>query len=568
MADLDRVFWIRNNLRIITKDGRLTQLNPNVCQMSQHNSVQLQRERGLPVRELLLKARQWGGTTWITAEGFYEIDHNSNWNAMAVSVDADSTDHIFRIIRLYHDELPRGIRKATDNTNRKEIIYSRPHRSRFLSQTAGKTSLGRSFTCQYLHCSEVAFWENAELLMSGLEQIVPYKPGTTIIQETTANMQGGYFYNIFSDAVDRRKRYPDDYAGWMPVFMPWYKFPEYAVDPPAGFGFSKEERSIQKRFDLTEAQLYWRRLKLDSLNGDVSLLAREYPATWREAFQQSGNPVFPAELIAYQDSTVKEAKRYLFDETSGVPAPELTDELTNCWFILQMPKEDHDYAVGIDTKEGRLSDVNNPKSKTDRDGVAILDRNTGEYVAIYIGQSDQKELAVQALRACVFYNEAYVAPEIPQSMILLNYFREHGYPNVYNRQRHEDHETETESEVLGWRTTGITRKWLVDDFIVACKDSVRVCFQQVVDEMRTFVRTGNGRPDHLPGEHDDLLFAAMIAYQAHKRCPMGQRALKITHTGGPSPEHEDSDNDLARVGAVDDWVPGEDDDEEEEEHTD
>jgi intein/homing endonuclease len=923
MADLDRVFWIRNNLRIITKDGRLIRLEPNIGQMMLHNSVQLQRERGLPVRVKLLKPRQVGWTTWTIAEGFYEVYSKPNWKAMAVSVDSDSTDNIFKMARTYHEELPASLQRKMDNTNKKEIVYSRPHRSSIISQTAGKLSLGRSFMAQYLLCSEIAFWENAATQMSGLEDVVSLKPGTTIIQETTANGQGGYFYEGFWEAVDKRKRYPDDYSDYIPVFFPWYKFPEYAVEPSSGFVFTREDRSIQKRFDLTDAQLYWRHLKIKEKNGDVSLFMQEYPAcvvagtrvgtnrgiipveqivagnvgtfgvvdhvyeqrpsqtyrlttelgyivegtedhpiflaegqplfpdwketvplakciagmkialappmlaqeeyvekwreagvdcsvritpdwgrflgyfmgdgsyhsdtlsvvctrkdedvaadvdalirkllglnpkrrcvgshdggteirvgsqrlrsafgklgivelgkrktrrivkvpeciwrspraviveflrglfesdgfsnrqtgdvkffskyqefiddvqllllafgitskgtsvkklsgdgheymgrelrlrareallfhqrigfisarkrqngrtkcrdkqpdvlsdrvksvesvgvkitydltvrdghafdangikthnTAREAFQQSGNPVFPPELIAYQDSTVKEPKRYLFDETSGVPKPELTDDSFSVWWILEMPKEGHSYSMGIDTAEGRLSDVNNPKSKLDMDGCSILDRSTGNYVAIYMGRGDQKELAVQAMRAAIFYNEAYVAPEIPQSMILLNYFKEHGYPNLYNRQRHEDRESETESEVLGWRTTAITRKWLVDDWITATKDSLRVGFQQIVDQMRTFVRTSNGRPDHLPGEHDDLLISAMIAYQAHKRCPMSDLPMKTAHTGeAAAPEREDEDDDLARIGAVDDWIPGEDDDDDNEE---
>jgi len=256
-------------------------------------------------------------------------------------------------------------------------------------------------------------------------------------------------------------------------------------------------------------------------------------------------------------------ERILFEEKSGSVTAVPVEELGNIWLINARPRDGHDYAIGIDTMEGRISDVKNPKSNLDFDAIVVLDRNTGEVAAVYHGRGDQAELARQAFRAAVWYNEAYVAPEIPQSMILLNYFKERGYPYIYNRQRHEDRMSEGESEVLGWRTTAITRKWLVDDFVVALKEaSVRLVFPELVEEMRGFVRDKNGRPGHLPGEHDDLLFAAMIAFQVHKRCPLATKQYESNYTGSDdeSGEKDETLNSLAVVGAFDDEPLGDDDD--------
>jgi hypothetical protein len=561
--DAKRLQWIQSNLRITTKEGVLSCLFPNVPQLRLHMCMQAQRQRNLPVRIDMLKFRQWGGSTWIEAEGFFEVHQRPNWRAMAVSVDAQSTDHIFGMTKLFEEELPDPIKRAKDNTNRKEIVFSRPHRSRFMSQTAGTMSLGHSFTAQFLHCSEISRWENAETQMAGLQEIVPLKPGTTIIRETTANGQGGYFFESWVENIKRLRRDPDDYSGYMPVFMSWDMFSDYAITPPAGIVFSKFERDLQRQHHLTNAQLYWRRMKLEEMNGDLGHFMEQYPLTWQEAFQVSGNPVFAAGIVALQAAYQKDNfQRVLFDEGGGNTTMVPTEETQNVWLIHKPPVDDHEYAMGIDTMEGRLSDSNNPKSKLDLDGVTIMDRNTGEVVAYYEGRGDQRELARQAYRAAVYYHEAYVAPEIPQSMILLDYFKERGYPFLYNRQRHEDRQTEGESEVLGWRTTAITRKWLVEDMVVACKEgSVKLIFPELIGQMQGFVRDKNGRPGHLPGEHDDGLFSAMIAYQVHKRTPFGRSMVKQTRTGDGG-EREKTDDDLARVGAVDNWDPADEEDEE------
>jgi|GEM_PF-2356809 hypothetical protein len=565
--DAERLQWIATKLHIVTKGGQRVLLTPNSVQLRLHMAMQQQRCRGLPVRLDLLKFRQWGGSTWLEAEGFYEVMKFANWRAMAVSVDADSTDHIFGMTKIFEEDLPAGDKRPKDATNRKEIKFTRPHRSQFIAQTAGKISLGHSFTAQFLHCSEIARWENAETQMGGLQEIVPLRAGTTIVRETTANGQGGFFYDAWRENVRRRRRHPDDYSGYLPVFVGWYMFPDYAIAPRPGTVFSREERALQHKLNLTDAQLYWRRTKLAEMNGDLGLFQEQYPSCWEEAFQVSGNPVFSAEIQTLQRLYLATGgrRRVVFDETSGTVEPVDTDELLNSWLVRAGPREDHDYAIGIDSMEGRLSDVNNPKSALDTDGITVLDRNTGEVVAIYQGRTDQRELAKQAYRAAVWYHEAFVGPEMPASMVLLSYFKERNYPNLYNRSIHEDRLAEGESEVLGWRTTSITRKWLVDDFVVAAKEGgVKVVFEELLEEMQSFVRNKNGRAEALPGEHDDLLFSAMIALQVHKRCPLSARAYRSDQTGDDGPRDPGRDvNELAYAGAVDNLADLEDDEDEE-----
>ncbi len=170
--------------------------------------------------------------------------------------------------------------------------------------------------------------------------------------------------------------------------------------------------------------------------------------------------------------------------------------------------------------EGRVSDVQDVKSDLDCDAVAVLDRTENEIVAIYHGRGSQIDLAEQVLLAAEYYNDAYVAPEIPNSMVILNKLKEVGYNNIYSRQLHDERLEATDSEDLGWRTTQITRSYMVNQFITAMRDnSIKVTFQAVIDEMKTFIRDKTGKQIHMPSKHDDLLFAVMIALQVHLRCP-------------------------------------------------
>jgi len=324
---------------------------------------------------------------------------------------------------------------------------------------------------------------------------------------------------------------------------------------------SEEEQGIQDRHSLTLEQMSWRRWAIkNKCQSDVSLFRQEYPATWQEAFQATGNAVFTNEMIDYQESyAVKTPRHCVFTGDLAHIAVEDVDRVFNCWQIKQMPRNGHQYAMGIDTMEGRLSDIQNVKSKLDCDAAAILDRTTGDFVAIYHGRGSQIDFAHQCLLGAKLYNEAWAAPEIPAGMLLLNAFKEAGYRKIYNRQIHDERLVVEESENLGWRTTLITRRWLVDDFTGCLRDkAIRVGFGVFIDQMRTFVRDTNGKPIHRPDKHDDVLFSGMIAVQVHKRCPLDIRPYPNDHTG-ESIEPE-KDRSLAYVGAIDTFEPGEEDD--------
>ena len=518
LHDYSPLNWIAENLRIINKSGELVNLEPNEGQYMLSKAISEQRNRGLPVRIVLLKPRQVGWSTWSEAELFCQINMKPNRTALVVSADTESTDMVFNMTRLFQDQMPKIYRKATRSSNRKEIVFDSPHRSKFLTQTAGKDVLGRGGTVHYLHLSEFAFWPKAKEGFTAVTKMVPKgNTDTMIIVESTANGMGGAFYELFWNAVEKIDRNPEDYSGFIPVFFPWFKFPEYSIEPGYALSYDEDERELRSRFGLTDGQLYFRRLQIEECGGDLGLFRQEFPATAKEAFQTSGNPVFSGGMLDYQRARCQEPRYCVFnrDELEDV------NRKFNCWQILLPSQSGHEYSIGIDTKEDVLSDKSDVKSRLDMDGVAVFDRNTGEFVAIYKGRGNQRDLGEQVYWACKHYNDAWVAPEIPKGLGVLLVLKEAGYENIYNRQVHDEQLVVSDSENLGWRTTTVTRKWLVDGFLTGLRDkSLLIRFFDLYDQMTTFVYDKEGKPIHSAGEHDDLLFAAMIAFQVHLRCPI------------------------------------------------
>ena len=549
-------------LQIITIGGKMSLLDLNIAQKKVHATLELQRKANLPMRVIILKARREGVSTYIESRFFWEINKSPMRFACVCSADVDATHKVFDMSKLFQNKMPEDIKLDTVYSSRNEIVYADPHLSSFLLQTAGKEMLGRGGLTHYLHATEFAFWQKAKEQFGGAAQEIPDDPGTIIAIESTANGIGNAFYDLYEQSV-KDWRTTKDLRNYIPIFLPWHIFPYYSMVVPRGFELDAEERAIKEEFSLSPEQMCWRKWAIkNKCQSDLALFKQEYPATWIEAFQASGNPVFTDFMISYQALHVCKP-RYCIFTPDGLKDVERT---FNCWQIYSLPDDNSQYSIGIDTMEGRLSDVQNAKSDLDCDGVVIMDRNNGNFAAIWHGRGSQADLADQCFWMAEFYNNAWIAPEMPHSMTILNKFREKGYENIYNRQIHDERLEAKDSENLGWRTTLITRMYLVNDFITALRDqSLLVRFDDVVEEMRNFIKDKMGKPVHQPGKHDDILLAGMIALQVHLRCPLNAQPYPDSHTSGY--EKEEKQKSLSVSGVIDYGLEDEEDEQFYETHT-
>ncbi len=524
-------------------------------------------------------------STYVEGRFFYEINSKSNRYACIASMDIDASNKVFKMSKLFQNLMPAELKRPTEYSNRKEIIYSAPHRSEFLVQTAGKQVLGRGGLTHYLHPTEFAFWDKAKEQFGGAAQEVPDKPDSIIVIESTAFGVGGTFYDMFWQAVGDWKK-TKDLNNYLPIFLPWFIFPDYQMMIPTHIQFEigkshgvipdewvAYEPELVAKYNLCPEQLYWRRWAIkNKCQSDLVIFLQEYPATAREAFQTTGRAVFSQSLLERLSLKTKRGVFGLFErDNNGKVSFRRIDRESECWHMLYPPLPGHEYTHGTDVMEGRPSDPQNVKSKVDYHGSAVLDRNNGTYVCIYHGRCDPVELGSQCVMCSEFYNTAWASPEVNDAgMVVLACYKEAGYPNIYQRQRYDQNLITEEAPQLGWRTDVLTRKWLIDEFKASVQDQqmarggrLTIEFSEIIQEMRTFHIDKMGKATHLPGEHDDLLFAAMIALQLHIRCPIHPMPYEFDKTGAA--EADEPIKSLARVGTFDDWEPT--DEEDDTEHT-
>ncbi|KKM67573.1 hypothetical protein LCGC14_1469740 [marine sediment metagenome] len=540
IIDSTSLGWQYDNLKIVNKAGEMVKLNHNIAQLKVHNTKRLQLTRGLPVRLIVLKARQEGVSTGEAADMFEDVNRRPNRIATLISADTDSTAKVWKMIRRFQSEIPSDVRREPKYSSRKELEYAEPHYSSILCQTAGKEVLGRGGTNHKLHATELAFWANAAKQIAPLFQEVPKTADTSIVIESTAFGTTGEFHDRFQIATkfvkDQLNLHGEirDYNGFLPVFLAWHIFPDYQMElPRRGYHFEAEsdhevfgdECELIAKYNCTTEQLYWRRYTISTdFANDLPRFMAEYPATAKEAFQGTGRMVFLPSALDEMDTHVSKPIKHIefYMEGANVKYREV-NKRENCWAVWKLPESNHSYIVFGDVAEGILCDLTNKRSDPDRSVAGVFDRNDFDMPMVYYGRPDTIEFGHQMLMAAKFFNYAWASPEMNSiGLAVLNIFKEDNYPFIYQREQKEETESTEPGQLIGWRTTTLTRKPMIADLDKTTQEGqLRIYDHRVMDEFRTFVHGKDGKPQADVGKFDDCVIMVSGCIQLHQRCEMG-----------------------------------------------
>src|SRR3989338_10182184 len=143
--------YIENFLYIKTKDQQLTPLELNAAQKIIYRKINDIKQRGKPIRIIILKARQEGVSTLCEALIFEKTARWPNTNSLIVAHEPESTEAIFAMSKLFYDMLEPTYKPMRRYDNKKQMIFENPNdktravdpgmRSRMVIATAGKVKV-------------------------------------------------------------------------------------------------------------------------------------------------------------------------------------------------------------------------------------------------------------------------------------------------------------------------------------------------------------------------------------------------------------------------------------------
>lgn len=515
--------YIENCLKIKTKSGTVVPFRLNDAQRKLYAVAKRQQDAGKPVRLIILKARQLGFSTLTEGLIFHACATRKNVNALIVAHREDATANLFRMSKLFYDELPAPVKPMLRASNAQELVFENPSklrserearpglRSRIRCATAGGRGIGRSDTLQCVHLSEYAFWpdgaDGKASTLAGILQAVPSLPGTMVVIESTANG-----FEDFKERWDAAVAGENDFE---PVFFAWFENPDYSMPVVPGTEWTPEERDLKAAYRLTDEQLQWRRWCIaNNCGGSLDMFRQEYPASPGEAFLHSGTGVFDNEQIVLRlERLTSPAGRGEF--TDG----EWTESETGAITLYELPEEGVPYVLGGDTA-GEGSDYFT---------AIVIDNVSGRIAAKLRQKYSEPEYVRQIYALGRFYNDALVAIETNFSTYPVMKLQEMEYPNQYSRER-EDTYTRQMRKSYGFRTDRQSRPRAIANLVeVFSSHPEWFTDRELLEEMLTFCYNEDHRPEALAGKHDDLVMGAAITYAARHQ----QRMTVLTEPEKP-----------------------------------
>jgi hypothetical protein len=475
------------DLKIRNKNGELVALQPNRSQ------TQFKREAGR--RNIVLKARQVGITTWIAARFFLHTIQHPGTMTVQVAHDHSSAEAIFRIVHRFLENLPEEMRAGALKTSRANVrqIRFRELDSEYRVESAADLNAGRGLTIHNLHCSEVARWprEAVEALASLRAAVVPQGE---IVLESTPNGAGGSFYEEWQSASE---------TGYVRHFFPWWLEDSYQR-PAGGLKFTEEEEELRRKVEKDFGQK----------------LSCEQIAFRREIRRQFGKRA-PQEFAEDAESCFLASGECLFDvevveRQLKASQPPLESHDRAQLLVWLTPVHDGKYVIGVDPAGGG--------TKGDFACAQVVHRESGLQCAELYGHYSPKELAEEVAALGRRFNDAMIAVErMNHGHGVLMYLREVArYANLY-QARDQD----------GWDTNALTRVEMIN-WLVTFLDQQPGLFQseRLLRECRAFVRRADGSGEAAPGAHDDAVMAMAIAQYVRREIGQKKGVRSVTDGAG------------------------------------
>jgi hypothetical protein len=451
-------------LLVRTRDGGTAALKANEAQAA------FERRRG--ERNIVLKARQMGLTTWAAARFFLKTITQPGTLTLEVAHTQESAEEIFRIVHRFLDRLPEELREGplkTSRANVRQIVFPQID-SQYRVVSAGDRNAGRGLTVQNLHGSELARWpgDPAEIL-AGLRAAMA--PGAEVILESTPDGVGGCFHEEWQKARE---------TGTVRHFFPWWMERRYRAEAVDEASLTGEERKLMARHRLDREQIGYRRRIRANFRG---LARQEYAEDEQSCFLASGNSVFELEAIEARLATTPEAQERRRNGELEVWLPALPGK---------------EYLVAVDPAGGG--------SEGDYSAAQVLDMETGMQCAEFAGHAGGLELARLVTNLAGEYNGAWLVVERNNhgSGVLALAETVCGYKRIY-RQGGQP----------GWLTTSVSRPAVLGRLGAGLvEEPDRFMSRRLLGECRSFVRLPNGSSGARAGTHDDRVMAMAIGLGA------------------------------------------------------
>lgn len=528
------------------------------------------RSQKKAIRVVILKARQWGGSTLtqLYIKWMQDFRHDG-WNAIVLSQVKSTSKKIKAMYRMAVERQPgwtigqpgaQLMLSPYENSPDDFIVTDGMKALRRSTLTVASFDnfdavRGNNFHCA--HYSEVAYWKKTpehdpEGVIAAISGGIDNIEDNIEVFESTGRGASGFFYDRCQLAMDKANN--DAYAF---IFIPCFII-EKDMEPVederefARWLLKNSDRSTCPKGYRETGKFFWRMWQKGACFQAIewyrnyrnkfkthAFCATEAPIDEEEAFRNSGNLVFnPYAIDELRSGEVKKPKFFADIVLSGKKGKQmirdskitLRDDGDGEMKIWNVPnnnilKVSNRYVVAVDI--GGKSDTADYTVMTviDRMGMMPTMKDKPRVVARWRGHCRHDVLAWKAAALAHYYDDALLVIESNTADreknnntegdhfgSIINEIADY-YDNLYQRTTSPENVTDDVLAKYGFQTNKITKGWIIDN-LEACVDD-RLWHEpdsEMYHELRIYERKDDGSLGNIEGagNHDDVLMSTAI----------------------------------------------------------
>lgn len=525
------------------------------------------RTANRPIRIILLKARQWGGSTVSQMYmAWLQLIHQTGLNSAIIAQTRQTSyaikDMFDRALNAYPLEMLHAPGESYDPKEAKYENVGQSSDYKRIPQRNCKIRIGsyeaadslRGDDYNLVHCSEVGLWsatpaKTPDDVVRAVCSGVLYQPLTMIVYESTANGTGNFFQREYDAAKAGKSQFSSLFISWFDIDKYSIPFENEAEKREFAEKLYKMRKSKMAASNREESGEYlwslWKKgATLEAINWYViqrsscnehAVMASEYPSDDVEAFVHSGQMVFSQTAVNDMRPSCRPPLRIgeVFakgdtgrDAFVNLHFKEDAQGMLHVWDLPDPEDPDEEvlnrYLVVVD--------VGGRSAKADWSVILVLDRimlmsgGGPAVVAQWYGHIDMDILAWKAAQIAAFYDNALLVIESntletkdrersvdgDQSQFILNLLRDE-YPNLYARRQSADDIRNKVPVKYGFHTNISTKPMIISTLVKAVRDGMYTeRDERCLDELLCYERRPNGSFGAVVGKHDDLLMTRAI----------------------------------------------------------
>jgi hypothetical protein len=453
------------------------------------------------VRDIILKARQQGFSSFILALFTVDFLLRPYSKSICISHRADSTTFLFKKVKFYLDcyieklaekagQSPEELKKEFFKSNSRNLIENNLNGSTFYVLTAGAKVGGRGDSARNVIFSEAAFYQDTEMvtaeeMIMATTQMVPQDRGMIFI-ESTANGEGNYYHKTWQKAAKGQ-------SAFKPIF----------------FGRSEsydEEWIAKKEKTFTNRKMF----------------LQEFPNTPDEAFITSGTPFFDVDAVRFLEDTYKMNPLEMGRFSTGGYFEGSEFEEDAMVKIYREIEEDEQFVIFADPADGM-----------DFCAAVACSKKHYDVPIVFNAKMESSQFGYDLYYMCNWiYNKTHIWPKLAvernSGQATIHVLKELNYTDLFRMVDFTAKESGTyEKGAIGWTTTGYisggelkgTRRKMLDDLAMAIRQRmIRFYDEEVFNQVKSF-KIVRGKAQASRNKHDDLLISLAGAWQVQSLTP-------------------------------------------------